>query len=71
MSCSCSSFAPGKLKVFRNEIEYLLEAGIISRSNSNYASPFHLAPKKDPGKFRLKREYQNLNWQTIPDLYFC
>ena len=30
---------PEKLEVVRNEIEYLLEAGIISRSNSNYTSP--------------------------------
>ena len=42
---------PDKLEVVRNEIEYLLEAGIFSRSNSNYASPLHLVPKKDSGKF--------------------
>ena len=40
-----------KLEVVRNEIEYVLEAGIISRSNSNYASTLHLVPKKDSGKF--------------------
>ena len=60
---------PDKLEVVRNEIEYLLEAGIISRSNSNYASPLHLVPKKDSGKFRLVGDYRNLNRQTIPDLY--
>ena len=42
---------PDKLEVVRNVIEYLLEAGIISKSNSNYASSLHLVPKKDSGKF--------------------
>ena len=60
---------PDKLEVVRNEIEYLLEAGIISRSNSNYASPLHLVPKKDSGKFRLVGDYRNLNRQNVPDLY--
>ena len=60
---------PDKLEVVRNEIEYLLEADIISRSNSNYASSLHLVPKKDSGKFRLVGDYRNLNRQTIPDLY--
>ena len=60
---------PDKLEVVRNEIEYLLEAGIINRSNSNYASSLHLFPKKNSGKFRLVGDYRNLNRQTIPDLY--
>ena len=60
---------PDKLEIVRNEIEYLLEAGIISRSNSNCASPLHLVPKKDSEKFRLVGDYRNLNRQTIPDLY--
>ena len=45
------------------------EIGIISRSNSNYASPLHLVPKKNSGKFPLVGDYRNLNRQTIPDLY--
>ena len=60
---------PDKLEVVRNEIEYLLEADIISRSNSNYASSLHLVPKKDLGKFRPVGDYRNLNRQTVPDLY--
>ena len=69
MSCSCSSFAPEKLEVVCNEIEYLLEAGIISRCNSNDASPLHLVPKKNSGNFRLVGVYRNLNRQTIADLF--
>ena len=60
---------PDKLEVVRHEIEYLLETGIISCSNSNYASPLHFIPKKNSGKFRLVGDYRNLNRQTIPDLY--
>ena len=61
--------SPDKLEVVGNEIEYLPEAGIITRSNSNYASPLHLVPKKDSGKFQLVGDYRNLNRQTVPDLY--
>ena len=33
--------------------ECLLEAGIISRFDSDYAFPLHLIPKKDSEKFRF------------------
>jgi len=61
--------SPQNLEIVKNELDYLLEAGIISRSNSNYASPIHLVPKKETGKFRLVEDYHALNLQTVPDLY--
>ena len=69
--CSARSrpLAPEKLAIVKEEIDFLLESGIISRSESQYSSRLHMVPKGNSGKFRLVGDYHNLNQQTVPDLY--
>ena len=61
--------SPEKIDIVKHEVDYLLDAGIIRRSNSAYSSPLHLVPKKDTGKFRLVGDYRALNLHTVPDRY--
>ena len=60
--------APEKIEYVRKEFMSLLEAGIIRRSSSPWASPLHLVSKKD-GSFRPCGDYRRLNKITIHDSY--
>ena len=48
-------------------IEQFLEAGIIQESNSPYAAPAFIVPRKDNRPGRLVVDYRALNRITIPD----
>ena len=50
------------------EIAQLLKDGIITPSSFSYASPIHIVPKSQPGKFRMIGDYRALNTMQ-PDRY--
>ena len=61
--------SPEKLDVLKSELQKLLDLGVIEPTESPYASPVHLVPKKNPGEFRITCDFRLLNEQTITDKY--
>ena len=55
---------PEMLKVVMVEFDTLLKQGIVSCSNSNWASPLYLVKKAD-GTYRPCGDYRKLNSMTV------
>ena len=70
-SARARPLSPEKLACAQKEIDDLLEAGIVRRSDSPYSSPLHLVPRttENGGTYRLCGDYRQLNKMTVKDNY--
>ena len=59
---------PTKLAAMRQEVEYMLQNGIIEQSHSQWSSPCVLVPKPD-GSFRFCTDFRRVNALTKSDSY--
>ncbi|XP_076032460.1 uncharacterized protein LOC143020182 [Oratosquilla oratoria] len=59
---------PQKREQMRSEVNFLLDHGLASPSQSPWASPCLLVPKEG-GQLRLCTDYRRVNSITVPDAY--
>lgn len=62
------SLVGDKLPAAKEDINCLLDLGVIRPSSSQWASPIHLVPKKT-GDWRTTGHFRHLNAQNKPDRY--
>ena len=60
--------APDRFRQAKDEIDHMLQRGLIHPSKSPWASPLHLV-RKSEADFRPVGDYQHLNSVTLPDRY--
>ena len=60
--------SPGKRRILKEEVQFLLQHGLAEPSNSEWASPCVLVPKPD-GSFRLCTDYRKVNQLTRADSF--
>ena len=66
---SLSRLRPEKYKIVKDELQHILQLGIIRPSSSSYSSSLHMVPKSDPGTWWSCEDFRNLNVKTVADWY--
>ena len=61
--------SPENYKKIKQQIEDMLESGLIVSSNSEFGSPLHVVPKANSSELRLVGDYKILNKMLTPDRY--
>ena len=59
---------PIKLVAMRQEVQYMLQNGIIKQSQSQWSSPYILVPKPD-GSYQFCIDFRRVNEVTKSDSY--